>query len=785
MAKSNTPSNPNMSARSVDLFVDAPHDVHDIEGTDSGSTEELSILQTIRIAIGEEAVAGASAQEECIAEEVAQWIAKFIQVTLEYDEHSMSYIHGLTVRQLPLHDPFYKEHKDEIIVQSIDFITSEYVPLYDKLIDMFAAEGEVFSDKVALKLISTGALLVKDKPELFPDFRITEPYISQMIYGGEVERLMCHWALIEPAELQSAVNMALHVQPSIIGFVLDNLPSTITLSEDQLVFLAHSIPSKFCAQVKAGKIPEVRSSARVLHVLAKAGWDDQAMKFMSDKLLNELDFAGISSVFSGFIGGNILYRLVESGRISTEADMDQLFAVAGASGLTGSAFRLPRFIQSHIFKEEFTKPSDTPVQFYKISYFSSLEAEDYSYLLDNIDNMIDQGVEVSTIRKIFENISAELYTRFDVEAEPKLVETEERRAKSEMRNATRETQRELEKKYFKEDNIRIVPNSYEAELSEDEVVRAFEYEHCVKTMGLLQDIVNDPTRTNELTCVKTTERLTTSQLGADVQESVRTTVTEHEALQQLITYLAKRKEKMPDFPLFEILSNDLSFVGEKEYAEAVKGIAIYWKWFLDQDSEHQLYIDTAVSSSNTSVKSDVYMFDRILEHFSDEDMEKYWGQLLTKGAEIIQDDSSKVKVVLLDDWTISGAQLRTGYHRIVSERPELSPSVEVQLIAASAERIAMGIEDVAHWAKSVEDVCIPLVTRAYYLAHRTDVSGTQAVGSRITGAHSSVDYGFASDLQCHKEAHVNMPLLANVVRGYRQTSYVPKNINRLKSLYGL
>ena len=50
-----------------------------------------------------------------------------------------------------------------------------------------------------------------------------------------------------------------------------------------------------------------------------------------------------------------------------------------------------------------------------------------------------------------------------------------------------------------------------------------------------------------------------------------------------------------------------------------------------------------------------------------------------------------LRVVLLDDWTISGSQLRDVYHSLVDQYPEIEDQIEMQLIVANEQRIKYGL----------------------------------------------------------------------------------------------
>lgn len=222
----------------------------------------------------------------------------------------------------------------------------------------------------------------------------------------------------------------------------------------------------------------------------------------------------------------------------------------------------------------------------------------------------------------------------------------------------------------------------------------------------------------------------------------------------------------------DMLEN-LTYIGEKEYGEATKAIAAYWKTFLDEDPSRQICVLTKIAevvSSGSKVKSDKYLLNRILENFTDEEIEQYGDRLITELHDI-DADPEDVKVILLDDWTISGSQLRSAYSAITGH-PEFSKfakQVEINLIAASPDRIENGLEVGGAWE---EDVSGSVPVKAYIKAHKS--SKAKRSDAVISGSHSSVDYDFETTLESMVTEHMFntgkptvMPPTSNIVRRYR------------------
>jgi hypothetical protein len=174
------------------------------------------------------------------------------------------------------------------------------------------------------------------------------------------------------------------------------------------------------------------------------------------------------------------------------------------------------------------------------------------------------------------------------------------------------------------------------------------------------------------------------------------------------------------------------------------------------------------------LKQAIMQTDRVIETFSDEDREKYAGRIV-RGLKDVTADPKETKVVLLDDWTISGGQLKTAYHNLAFE-PEfkkLAKSVEINLLTASKGRIINGLPTRERGMPNIP-------VRAYYQSHHSDNSRTPQEG-RVSGSHSSVDYDFEIDIndmltEMNTVSEANgqpaelMPPPTNIVRTY---SYSP------------
>ncbi|MEX2014944.1 MAG: hypothetical protein WD885_03325 [Candidatus Saccharimonadales bacterium] len=192
----------------------------------------------------------------------------------------------------------------------------------------------------------------------------------------------------------------------------------------------------------------------------------------------------------------------------------------------------------------------------------------------------------------------------------------------------------------------------------------------------------------------------------------------------------------------DMLEN-LTFIGEGEMEEAVRGLGASWRAYLDEDPERKICVLTEVNQLNRykgTRKSDDYVRERILDTFSDEELEHYSGRIVGNLSGIEGVNPQKARVILLDDWAISGRQMRDSYNKLMRDPRFRAFSnvgkVEINLLVASADRIENGLPIIPEDPDSGA-----LRVRAYFQSHNASTAH-QAHSSYVTGLHSPVNFGF-------------------------------------------
>jgi hypothetical protein len=302
-------------------------------------------------------------------------------------------------------------------------------------------------------------------------------------------------------------------------------------------------------------------------------------------------------------------------------------------------------------------------------------------------------------------------------------------------------------------------------------------------------------------------RMTTSSLGSEIL--ARGQITEAEGLRGLDSFLSdviNTPGVRDDARLIaESMRDNLTFIGAKEYTEAAAGIAASWKESLRSNPEQQLCVVVGKIAEGgkytgrdgeDQLKSDTYLLDSVLDNFSDEELATYRGRLVLN-EEQLTSGPENVKVIVLDDWAISGSQLSGVVNDFVVAHPEHAGSVEVQLVVATEDRIKRGTLQEPD-KSGYESPASTVPVRAYYMAHNADPGLGRLDGdAHITGSHCSSDYYFEDHLSYillelnkarfkarqpgERMRPRSMPLMTNIVRPYRKATHL-QNIARFQAV---
>lgn len=353
-------------------------------------------------------------------------------------------------------------------------------------------------------------------------------------------------------------------------------------------------------------------------------------------------------------------------------------------------------------------------------------------------------------------------------------------------------------------DIAIQPAPADAELTSAEIIELMEVDHAVKQAPRFSEQLKDTTRTNKVTYLADSFGSHTTGTSHSRHNSQRRELSEHEMLVETEKFFKDAialgehtgNDSMKRFS--QSILDNLTFIGEKEYKEAAKGIATYWKALLERNSDQQILVLAGEiakkygtgfhdESGKVGIKSDDYLLDNILSNFTDEEVEKYKGRLVMSVDEIKGVSAKDLKVVFLDDWTISGSQLNTVVENFKNNYPHYASCPEIQLIVSNDTRATRGLAAKSYSSPATSKLSTPV--RSYYRAHYSEVAENSA---HITGSHSSVDFDFENNIEgmlyaindYHYKQYVPdfddpnsqpyatpMPPMTNIVRPYRANGY--------------
>lgn len=317
----------------------------------------------------------------------------------------------------------------------------------------------------------------------------------------------------------------------------------------------------------------------------------------------------------------------------------------------------------------------------------------------------------------------------------------------------------------------------------EEVKRQGEY---VKVAPNFSEQVHDDTRTAPIEYVYGTR----IAHGTDTEDLSSTTLSEQESIAELQSFLVKMAQSNigQEFGGEGIagqaksMLENMTFIGKQEYDEATQGIAEKWGDYLRNNPNAQI---CAIVGQITPgmVKSDAYLLDNILKNFSDEQLNEFSGRLVLDPSDLTAEPDD-IKIVMLDDWTISGSQLKQASRKIIGQYPQYKDQIEIQLIAATEQRIIDGLNvKPIDWSFSGTDLETTVPVNAYFAAHAAPKEYARYSQAHITGAHCAVDFDFNNAIAAMAdEGNIDMPPATNIVRPYRKNGVRLVQSDRLRGL---
>ena len=284
----------------------------------------------------------------------------------------------------------------------------------------------------------------------------------------------------------------------------------------------------------------------------------------------------------------------------------------------------------------------------------------------------------------------------------------------------------------------------------------------------------DASRDNLVVYVKADNYLDTKTSDPSFMKS-RCEMTEYEAINDFVQFIEMTKHYLPDYMenCAKELIDELVFLGVPELNFAANALAKRLRYYLVEDDNKPVYIDVGNSLSQCRVKNEMkssqYILSLVLSKFPDDEFEEYEGRLKVYGGRGEIDKRSKI--LFLDDWIISGDQVKKRIAGFGVDNDPESHEASVLVMAASSNYIDNGIGADSLWGEATYPV------EAYY---RLKNDHNDWGVSRVTGIHSSTDsaFGYEVDdiayraieggiLKGERIDRLTLPALVNIVRPYR------------------
>lgn len=309
----------------------------------------------------------------------------------------------------------------------------------------------------------------------------------------------------------------------------------------------------------------------------------------------------------------------------------------------------------------------------------------------------------------------------------------------------------------------------ENELSDKEIVRRMEHDGVVKEAPKFSDLIKDDSRTNRF-------NYTNRSRGSNGYKSMSEIAGLRELHGLLTNFLGLPEPRgwdkvrhARDTNRARSMLENLTFIGEKELQEASAGMAEYWKAYLDADPNRQICVLASTNQLGRyegKNKSDEYIRDRVLQTFSYPDLAQYSGRIVGS-LDDLNAEPKDAKIVLIDDWVVSGSQLTDVYTMLYQDERFReyadAGAVEANLVVADRNRLSLGLpvntSGAGNWLK----------VKSYFLAHHSDYVSKEGQ-SNLASSHSTPDGDFRNTLQGIVKRYgrygLVLPKLARVKKNY-------------------
>jgi hypothetical protein len=221
------------------------------------------------------------------------------------------------------------------------------------------------------------------------------------------------------------------------------------------------------------------------------------------------------------------------------------------------------------------------------------------------------------------------------------------------------------------------------------------------------------------------------------------------------------------------IRDNLTYMGAEELDEGTSGLAAYLNEYLTSDSGNQLCLITDSSlpehhrPGRGILKSDDFIKGEVLEQMQKLGLPPEAMDRIITDPRQMNGDPSQWKAVCLEDWVVSGRQMRAKIGTVLSMvDSKYRDTIEVNVLTAPPHIIDEGL--------SVGTKTVPV--RAYYRAHAAAAEDSEGVRAHITGTHATVNFGFSvqiermqkmlNDIRARDQRPVQMPAAASVYRPY-------------------